>query len=225
MKKFFVGIGVFALILGFSVAPMAHASGEKFVFEQLFKSGSNIGTAFFGIDSSGDTISGGNINFPAGGAVADETALKNLAVNAIVDWANTSSEENGGGFSGITANDVFTIKPITQYWHNGTQQLSAKHITFTGTTTSGSVVFYLTDDGTVNGTALCSSAPKSVSVTSNNSTANVATSYAVTNSEKTLTITAKIPNAISLLGVDVISASALGNAVNGTEINVSVDCN
>lgn len=252
MKKYIAGFALLALVVGMaSFSQIAKASGEKVLIEQISQGGNNTdASVYFMVTNGSDPIIQGYAEFPSG-SYATEDAFNTAMKNSIVTWGDNNS------FPNIVASDVFNLKPILapiatsgsfsdlggkptslsgygiadgfsgQYWHNGALQSSLKHITFSGTTTSGTVVFYLTNDGTSGGSALCSSTPKSISVRANDPSNTFGLGYAVTNSNKTLTVTANARSfsSTSILGIGVLGSSSLTAAANGTAIDVAVDCN
>lgn len=95
--------------------------------------------------------------------------------------------------------------------------------TYTATISSGVAVIYLTDDGLVTGNALFSTVDYvHLDFTSNDP--NFGKSYAITNSNKTLTITAvkQAFTGITLLSTPILGSVALAAAANGTTLSVLV---
>lgn len=146
-------------------------------------------------------------------ATAIEQAIQNYAV--------------GQGYT-LTKGIVwpFVPDPVISY-HNGFRQPGMQHITFSGTISSGQKVFYLTDDGTVNGNALCLNGIRHTTVNVNDPANTFGLGWTITNSDKTLTITVKSRTfaTVSLLGVQVVVSTSLVNAADGTAVSASIDCN
>lgn len=142
------------------------------------------------------------------------TTLASLAPQIQTDWTQTSSG----------ALDFVKHKP--EVWHNGSKLGTSKSITFSGTTTSGSAVFYLTDNGASNGNALCSSTPTHINPVVNDPSNTFGVGYAITNSNKTLTITVNVRDfsGITILGIPVLGSTALNPASNGTAVGAVVSC-
>lgn len=147
----------------------------------------------------------------------------------LTNMASTTYPDSNGqpGFMRVSDKAKLDILPNIQYWNNGSSVSTVKHLSFSGTTTAGITTFYLTNDGTISGTALCSNAPTEVKVTVNDPSNTFGVGYAITNSNKTLTITANVRSftSTSILGITVLGTSAISAATNGTPILASVDCN
>lgn len=121
-------------------------------------------------------------------------------------------------------NRIGTSTQTVEYFANATTT-TANRMIFTGTTSSGTATFYLTKDGTSTGAPVCSGTP--VIITSVDDPANTyGVGTALTNSNKTLTITANVRSfsATTILGISVLGASSLAAATNGTAIKAFVDC-
>lgn len=112
-------------------------------------------------------------------------------------------------------------------YYNDVATTSSKHLLYNGTTTSGTTIFYLTADGTSSGAALCPNTIAQVNVIANDPNNTFGLGWALTNSNKTLTITANARSftATTILGISVLGSSTLAAAANGTAIMASVDCN
>lgn len=114
--------------------------------------------------------------------------------------------------------------PIT--YSSGTQKLSVKQLAQQGTTTSGTSVFYLTEDGTSGGVALFGTEILYANAYVNDSANIYGVSYSLTNSNKTLTVTVNRQSFTStippLLGISVLTSVSLSAAPNGTVVNVHV---
>lgn len=124
--------------------------------------------------------------------------------------------------SSTTATDFIKNKPVLGIAYEGTtQRVNSFPIFKSATITSGVAVVYLTADNTSTGTALCTNGviQDSVSVIFNDSTKSFQQSWAFTNSNKTLTITASNFTTASLL------SGILGQvAANGSVAKVTVWC-
>lgn len=114
----------------------------------------------------------------------------------------------------------------TSYRHNGSVQTSAKLLSFSGTTTGGTMAVHLTTDGTSGASAVCTGAPQHVNVIANDPSNTFGLGWALSNSNKTLTVTANVRSfsATTILGIPVLGSSSLAAAPNGTPVNVSVLC-
>lgn len=90
-------------------------------------------------------------------------------------------------------------------------------------TTSGSAIIYLTDDGLITGNALFSSIDY-VHLDFILNDPNLGKSYTITNSNKTLTITAvkQTFTGVVVLGVNVLGSVTIPAAANGTALTVLV---
>lgn len=90
------------------------------------------------------------------------------------------------------------------------------------TTTSGAAVFYLTSDATSSGTALCANGVDYMKAEISDAASSYNYSYAVTNSNKTLTVTAKALGQVNLLSTVLLTPPA--NAANGTNVSMFAIC-
>lgn len=155
------------------------------------------------------------------GTLSSQTDLQTaLNLKLTVPSGTTSQLIDGTGA-------LQTIQSPPQYWMNGVLQANIKHIMFTGTLTSGTVVFYMTNGGLVGGTGLCTASPQNVTIFVNDPSNIYGSSYAVINSNKTLTVTVNQRNfaGITVVGIPVLGSTSIGSAPNGTPVQVSVDCN
>lgn len=231
MKKFIKNLGIaflaLALIVSVSFAAQkADASNYRILIQQAAGIPDGVNQAGIGISiyNGTDYVKDDFVLFDFSGI--DNSLQFHDRVNAAV---LQYGENNSLGLStsdiiwGYMPNDVTP----TQYWHNGVAQTSYKHMTFSDTTTNGSKVFYLTNDGTINGTALCSSAPRHINVSTNDPSNTFGLGYVVSNSNKTLTITANVRtfSSVTILGQSVLFSTTLSSAPNGTPVSASVDCN
>lgn len=109
--------------------------------------------------------------------------------------------------------------PVVQAYEGTTQRLNAFPIFKSGTVGSGVIAFHLTTDGTSGGTALFPNGviQDSVNATVNDATASYQMSWAFSNSNKTLTVTAnKLTTSNILTGV-------LGQAqANSTVVKLTI---
>lgn len=117
--------------------------------------------------------------------------------------------------------------PVSYYLNNVATTSPMKRLLFNGTTTGGVTTFYLTNDGTSSGTALCPIGIDQVNVVANDPNNTLGIGWAMTNSNKTMTVTANARSftTTTILGISVLGSSALAAAANGTAIMASVDCN
>lgn len=114
-----------------------------------------------------------------------------------------------------------TAAGLPRVWINGTQASNVTQAGFSATVSSGSIVVYLTSDGTSAGTALF---PNSVFeeffiAVINNTAINPLFSWAVTNSNKTLTVSCKqLTVVLGVLGFTT-------NVADGTTVFISLTGN
>lgn len=119
---------------------------------------------------------------------------------------------------------VYTYDDVASMW---TMVISSKpkkiFVPYTATISSGTAVIYLTDDGLVTGNALFSTIDY-VHLDFLLNDPNFGKSYAITNSNKTLTITAvkQAFTGVTVLGINVVGSIAINAAVNGTQLSVLV---
>ncbi len=94
------------------------------------------------------------------------------------------------------------------------------------TTTNGSVVRWLTDDGTSSGLPYCAEGPYQFTAFVNDSNAVYTASYAVTDEFKKLTVTFKKQTftGITVLGINVLGSTSFTAVPNGTAVNFSFVC-
>lgn len=113
-------------------------------------------------------------------------------------------------------------------YYNNVATTTSRRMVFNGTTSGGTVVFYLTTDGTSSGTPICKNGNIGhVNVIANDPSNTFGIGWALTNSNKTLTITANVRSfsATTILGISVLGSSSLTAAANGTDISAMVICN
>lgn len=115
---------------------------------------------------------------------------------------------------------------LIKFYYNGATTTTEKRITFSGTTASGAVTFYLTSDGTSGGSALCTTIHQ-VNVYANDPSNTFGLGHTITNSNKNLNITANVRTFTStvVLGVTLLGSSSLTASTDGTAIMATVDCN
>lgn len=207
----------------------------KFIVEGIYEPDSSNFGIFFIPDVNGTLLGDVNITFASAGIVT-ESDLRAAQENAIVTWANGI-----GGYTGVTAADIVMPEkpllatvatsgvysdltgkptiPTVQAYDGTTQRLGAFPIYKDVTVSSGTAVFYLTNDNTSTGTALFSNGviADSVNVTVSDAAASYQMSWAFSNSNKTLTVTTnKLTTANILTGI-------LGqNPANGAVVKLSV---
>lgn len=173
---------------------------------------------------------------------AQINSMNSLLIGNQADWTQSSTTLPSfiknkptiptlvqGDWSQSATTSPAYIKNKPEVWNNGAKiatTTTSKLITFSGTTTSGTSTFYLTNDGTSGGAALCSVTPDHVNVIVNDPSNTFGVGYAVTNSNKTLTITvnARSFSATTILGIGVLGSSSLTAAENGTAVSVLVAC-
>lgn len=227
MKKYILSAASLLVIGGLLIGVgSVSASNYRILIQQAAGLGDGVNQAGIGISiyNGTDYVKDDFILFDFTG-IDSSLEFHDVVNAAIMDYGETNS-------LGLSENDIIwgympnNVTP-TEYWHNGETQVSYKHMTFSGTTTSGSKVFYLTDDGTVNGNALCSSAPRHIDVSANDPGNTFGLGYVVSNSNKTMTITANVRTftSIPLLGQSVLISTSLTAAPNGTAVSAAVDCN
>lgn len=156
----------------------------------------------------------------------DDTTLTSQASTLSTLSSTQSSQASSISTFNAFKNAYSGANPITFYVNNATTT-AMKRLLFNGTTTSGITTFYLTTDGTSSGTALCPTAIGHVNVIANDPSNTFGIGWALTNSNKTLTVTANTRSftTTTILGISVLGSSALASATNGTSIWASVDCN
>lgn len=89
---------------------------------------------------------------------------------------------------------------------------------------AGQIIVYLTDDGTSTGNALFPNNIDFVKAEISDSSKGYNYDYAVSNSNRTLTITAKYFAPVTILGISVLLATTTA-AANGTNVNILVKGN
>lgn len=150
-------------------------------------------------------------------------------LTVVTNMASTTYPDSNGqaGFMRVSDKAKLDTLPTLQWYNNGSIVTNLKHVTFSGTTTSGAATFYLTSDGTSSGTALCTNAPQNVQIGTNDPSNTFGVGYTVTNSNKNLnlTVNARSFTSTSILGISVLGASTLAAATNGTPVYATVDCN
>jgi len=126
------------------------------------------------------------------------------------------------------------ISTTTEYWSNGTQiTTTMRRLFFQGVTTNGAVTFYLTNDGTAGGSAICPMAVRHVNITVNDQQNTYGVGFATSTPNKSIYIPVMVRqfttgNALlNLLGglVSVITGTTVASSTNGTPVMAAVDCN
>lgn len=111
-----------------------------------------------------------------------------------------------------------TAAGLPRVWINGTQATGVTLVGFSTAVTSGSLVLYLTSDGTITGTAMFPNNvfPATFVATVNDTTINPLFSWVLSNSNKTLTVSCKqLTVVLGVLGFTT-------NLANGTIVNLSI---
>lgn len=115
-------------------------------------------------------------------------------------------------------------KEIPRLWENGVRMTEVKEVNHTGTTTTGQLVIYLTENGASDGAAIFPNQilHANVFVSDPNNTFGVG--YAITNSNKTLTITVNVRTfgGVTILGIPVLGSTTLAAAPDGTPVGVHI---
>lgn len=235
---------MFALVVGMG-SHFAQASGEKFILEAITQVDSSNFRVYFFVNESGTITNETSTVFSASG-LNSEDDLRNAEVNAVVTWANGTGGYSGitsndvimvlkPKLSTVATSGLFSdigSKPttlsgygITDAGSKSYEGTTAHNNTVTyfnhATVGSGVAIFQLTTDGLSTGTSICSNGVIADSVIPNvsDATASYQMSWAFSNSNKTLTITAnKLTTANILTGI-------LGQATaNGSVVKISVSC-
>lgn len=154
--------------------------------------------------------------------VESYATLQGYSIGSNVIYPFTSTSDISAAVAAATS----TLTPV-DYYNNGSKLTAAKVLAYSTTTTSGSAVVYLTSNGLSGGTALCPNSINHVNLIANDSGNTLGLGWALTNSNKTLTITANVRSFTSttVLGISVLGSSSLAAAANGTSIGVLVYCN
>ncbi len=140
-------------------------------------------------------------------AISSRQQLDDTVNSAIQDYATENSIDMSDGVTFPFVTDA----PVTHY--NGVLKTGIQRVLFGSTTTDGAATFYLTDDGLIDGNALCPTGVLNTTVSVNDSGSIYSSSNEVTNSNKTLTVS-----------VAVLAGSTLEAAPDATPISVAVDC-
>lgn len=207
----------------------------KFIVEGIYEPNSSNFGIFFIPDVNGTLMGDVNVTFASAGIVT-EGDLRTAQENAIVTWAN-----GVGGYSGITAADVVMPEkpllatvatsgvysdltgkptiPVVQGYEGTTQHLGAFPIFKSLAVSSGTAIFNLTNDGLSTGTALFPNGviADSVNATVSDATASYQMSWAFSNSNKTLTVTAN-----KLTTANILSGILGQSAANSSVVKLSV---
>lgn len=122
-------------------------------------------------------------------------------------------------------NKFASSTPINVYLNNATTT-QFNHQVFTGTVSSGQVVFNLTKDGTTNGTAICTGTPIiTMSVDDPNNTYGLGKTLSNSDKNLTIAVNSRSFTSTTILGLSVLGGSTLVAAANGTAVTAIVDCN
>lgn len=105
---------------------------------------------------------------------------------------------------------------------NGSDMDSIIEYSNSGTTTSGSITFYLTQDATASTTALFTQEPMVMIRDINDSNGLYGKGWSMSGDYKSLTITVtrQAFTGITVLGIPVLGSVTLSAAVNGTEVSI-----
>lgn len=162
----------------------------------------------------GDGTLGTGVTLPI--TQSDVTGLTSSLSNSLSRANHTGSQAE----STVTNLTTDLSNRVTAY-SGSTQKANAKILSKHATASSGTVVFYLTDNELVGGNALCPNMvwEDSIQIYVNNAAASYQWSEAVTNSNKTLTVT------INKLTTSNILTGILGQAaVNAEVVRLTVIC-
>lgn len=221
------GVALAALVVLSQSALPAYAAVDR-AFVEGFSSGSDIShmgmIVHFG---DGSSVSNADfLNVPLTG-VGTSQDLINAGNAAISTYASGHSYTLSTGtiWPFLTPDQITAL--ATPVYYNGSVSTGSKVLTFATTTLSGAATVYLTDNGLASGNALCSGTIEHVNLTANDSGNTFGLGYTVTNSNKTLTITANVRSfsSTTILGISVLGGSSLAAATNGTSLGVLVVCN
>lgn len=105
---------------------------------------------------------------------------------------------------------------------NGTRYAHVTPCVKTGTTTSGNLVMYLTDDGTITGNALFTTVT-SVQIRVNDSSFMSATSYTLSGATLTATATKQTATTAVVALVTVLIGLTTASVPNGTSLTITVN--
>lgn len=213
LEKLGVGLLTVAMMVLSFATPQAHAAGEKFVMNAVAYADSTHMYAVFDV-VDGTNVTPDNVTTFAVSGILSEDALRTAELNAVVAWANTH------GYSASTSDVIMGFKPmIGKVYEGTTQRMGAFPIFKSVTVSSGTAIFYLTDDGTSTGNALFPNGviADSVNAFVSDAAASYQMAYAFSNSNKTLTVTTnKLTTANILTGI-------LGqSAANGASVKLQV---
>lgn len=157
-----------------------------------------------------------------------ETEFQSLGLDEYISWNGMTPDSAPAG-----APNPMEIKAIKQLdaivsalptapkvYEGTTQRSNPTFIYKTSTVSSGTVAFHLTTDGTSGGTSLCPNGviKPSLNMIVSDSGATYQLAGAWSNSDKTVTVTAKRTNIIATL------LGAQTDAPNGTVVNISAVC-
>lgn len=152
------------------------------------------------------------------------TKLAGIATGATVNSSDATllarANHTGAQAESTVTNLTTDLANRPTMYAGATLKSSAKMIVKHATVASGVAVFYLTSDETSGGSALCTNVyDDSINVFVNDATSSYQMSYALTNANKTLTVTTnKLSTANILTGI-------LGqSAANGAVVKLQVSC-
>jgi len=114
-----------------------------------------------------------------------------------------------------TANTTAT--GIPRYYKSGVKKTSVWMYDTSGTVSNGTVVFYLTDDGTVNGNAIFTNIySESIQIFAPSATDSFVMSFAIAGNKKSITVT------VNRLGTVIAGLIQFISAANGTTVYLQV---
>lgn len=171
---------------------------------------------------SADTITDGSSNKVFTDAMS--TKLSGIATGATANSSDATlfarANHTGTQAESTVVNLTTDLSNRPIYYLGATQKSNVKVIEKHATVSSGTAVFYLTSDETISGSGLCTNIyDDSVNLFVNDATASYQMSYVVTNSNKTLTVTA------NKLGTANILTGILGQvAANTAVVRLQLKC-
>lgn len=203
-----------------NVPAFYHVDGTQLVFDDgshTLSVGSIQTSQVSGLDASLSTLTSN-----------ESTDSGNISsLNSSISSINASQSVDEGHISSLLSfkNQFASSTPINIYLNNATTT-QFNHQVFTGTVSSGQVVFNLTKDGTTNGTAICTGTPiVTMSVDDPNNTYGLGKTLSNSNKNLTIAVNARSFTTTTILGISVLGGSTLTAASNGTAVTATVDCN
>lgn len=176
------------------------------------------------IPTNFDNLSDGTTNKAY--TATEKTKLAGIATAATANSSDATllnrANHTGAQAESTVTNLTTDLANKAQLYSGGTLKTNTKAISKHATVSGGIAVFYLTDNELVGGNALCANAvwDDSINVYVNDATASFQWSEAVTNSNKTLTVTInKLTTANILTGI-----LGQSSAPNGTVVRLTVLC-